>query len=78
MEMVTTDPSIGDQIFEVVGNGDERKTGDIDRLEKIPLAGLVKRLESFGIIGKGDGMNNAVQATALFRPDLGCQSDPEP
>jgi hypothetical protein len=53
----------------VVGDADQRKTGDIHRLEKIVLAGQVKRFHAIGIVGKGNGMDDAVDPPPLFSPN---------
>ena len=48
----------------MIGNTDERKTGNIHRLEKILLTGPVKWLHPFRIIGKGNGVNDPVELPA--------------
>ena len=59
----------------MVGNGYKGKTGDIHGLQEIPFRGLVKRPHAFGVIGKGKGMNDAVDRPGDLAVDLIADSD---
>ena len=54
----------------MICNGRQGKTGDIHGLEEIPLQGLMKGLESFGIVGKGNGMHNSCKRPAYLVGNL--------